>query len=64
MNFLKRYHLKKQQRELMKKRDVYEQLQTEHSKDVYFYEYTQRVMDSLDEKAEQIRGLLEGRWDK
>lgn len=44
MNFLKRCQLKKRQRELMKKRDVYEQLQTEHSKDIYFYEYMQRVM--------------------
>ena len=60
MNFLKRYQLEKRQRELMKKRDIYERLQTEHSKDIY----TQRVMDALDEKAEQIRGLLEGRWDK
>lgn len=59
MNFLKRYRLKKRQRELMKKRDIYEQLQTEHSKDIYFYEYTQRVMDSLDEKAEQICHVLE-----
>lgn len=48
----------------MKKRDVYERLQTEHNKDIYFYEYAQRVMNALDEKAEQIRGLLEGRWDK
>lgn len=62
MNILKRYRLKKQQGTLMQKRDMYEQLQTEHSEDEYFYKYTQREMDALDEKAEHIRGILEGRW--
>lgn len=62
MNILKKYQLKKQQRALMQRRDMYERLQTEHSDDEYFYKYTQREMDALDEKAEYIRGLLEGRW--
>ena len=64
MNVLKRYRLKKQQRKLMQKRDIYERLQTEHSGDEYFYKYAQREMDALDEKAEYIRGILEGRWSE
>lgn len=62
MNILKRYQLKKQQRALMRKYAIMEQLQTEHSDDEYFYKYTQREMDALDEKVEHIRGLLDGRW--
>ncbi len=64
MNILKRYRLKKQRKELMQKRDIYEQLQTEHSGDEYFYRCTQKEMDALDEQAEYIRGILEGRWDE
>lgn len=62
MNILKRYQLKKQQRTLMQKRDIYERLQTEHSEDDYFYKYAQREMDTIDEEVERIRGILEGRW--
>lgn len=64
MSILKRYQLKKQQRKLMQKRDIYERLQTEHSEDEYFYKYTQREMDAIDEQAEHIRGILEGRWSE
>lgn len=62
MNILKRYQLKKQQRALIRKYAIMERLQTEHSEDEYFYKYTQREMDALDEQAEHIRGILEGRW--
>lgn len=61
MNILKRYRLKKQQKELMRKYAIMEQLQREHNEDEYFYKYTQREMDALDEQAEHIRGILEGR---
>lgn len=64
MNILKRYRLKKQQSALMEKRAVYEELQTEHNGDVYFCRCIQKEMDALDEKAEQIRGILEGRWSE
>lgn len=64
MNILNRYRLKKQRKELMQKRDIYEQLQTEHSGDEYFYRCTQKEMDALDEQAEYIRGILEERWDE
>lgn len=64
MNILKRCRLKKQQRELIQKRDIYERLQTEHSDDEYFYKYAQSEMDALDEKADRIRGILEGRWNE
>ena len=63
MNILKRYRLKKQQRALMKKREVYEHLQTEHGENEYFYHYAQKETDALDEQAEYIRGILEGRWN-
>lgn len=62
MNIIKRYRLKKQQKELMRVRDIYERLQTDHSEDECFYRYMQSRMDDLDEQAEHIRGVLEGRW--
>lgn len=64
MNILKRYRLRKQQKALMQKREIYERLQTEYSGDEYFCKYTQHEMDALDEQAECIRGILEGRWEK
>lgn len=64
MNILKRYRLKNQQKALMQEREIYERLQTEHSTNEYCYKYLQRKMDALDEQAEHIRGILEGRWDK
>ena len=60
MNILKRYRLKKQQKELMRRYAILEQLQTEHSDDEYFYRCTQKEMDALDEQAEHIRGIFEG----
>ena len=59
MNILKRYRLRKQQKALMQKREIYERLQTEHSDDEYFYRCTQKEMDAIDEEAEQIRHVLE-----
>jgi len=64
MNILKRYRLKKQQKELMRRYTILEQLQTEHSEDEYFHRCTQKEMDALDEQAEHIRGVLERRWDE
>lgn len=59
MNILKRYQLEKQQKELMRRYTILEQLQTEHSDDEYFYRCTQKEMDAIDEEAEQIRHVLE-----
>ena len=59
MNILKRYRLKKQQKELVRRYAILEQLQTEHSGDEYFYRYAQKEMDAIDEEAEQIRHVLE-----
>lgn len=59
MNILKRHRLRMQQKALMQKRKIYENLQTEHSGDEYFFRYTQGKMDALDEQAEQIRHVLE-----
>ena len=62
MNVLKKYNLRQEQEALMKERKICEQLQTEHSEDIYFYHYMQREMDNLDKRAEHIRSILEGRW--
>lgn len=64
MNILKRYRLKEQQKALMRRYAILEEMQTEHSEDEHFYEYTQREMDALDREAEHIRGLLEGRCNE
>ncbi len=64
MNVWRKHQLKKQQRALMRRYAILEQLQTEHSEDEYFYRCTQKEMDALDEQAEHIRGILEGRWKK
>lgn len=64
MNILKRYRLKKQQKAIMYRYAILEELQTEHSKDERFYEYIQGEMDALDREAEHIRGILEGRWNE
>ena len=59
MKILKKYRLKKQQKELVRRYAILEQLQTEHSGDEYFYRYAQKEMDAIDEEAEQIRHVLE-----
>lgn len=64
MNVWRKHQLKKQQRALMRRYAILEQLQTEHSEDEYFYRCTQKEMDALDEQVEHIRGILEGRWKK
>lgn len=48
-----------QQKALMQKRKIYENLQAKHSEDEYFYRCTQKEMDAIDEQAEQIRHVLE-----
>lgn len=62
MNIVKRHRLKRQQKELTRVRDVYEQLQTENGNNECFCRYVQNKMDSLDEQVESIRCVLEGRW--
>lgn len=51
--------LKARQEELMKERDEWEQMQTDHSYDEDFYRFCQWKMNLLDEEAEQIRIVLE-----
>ena len=62
MNLIKRYKLKKCHKELMRRYAAIEHLQTEHGQDEFFYKYTQKEMDAIDEQAEHIRGILEGKW--
>lgn len=59
MTVKEKRRLKKQQKELMQRRDIYEHIQTEHSDDMEFYRYCQKIMDRLDEEAERLRRVLE-----
>lgn len=59
MTVKERRRLKKQQKELMQRRDICEHIQTEHSDDMEFFRYCQNIMDKLNEDADQIRLILE-----
>ena len=41
----------------------YEAMQRDFSYDTDFYSYAESQMQRLNDEAEHIRGLLEGRWD-
>lgn len=56
-----RQKLIEKQNSLMKERDMFERMQTNHSNDEEFYHYCQRNMDRLDEEADAIRYKLEMR---
>lgn len=58
---MKKQKLIKEQNNLMKERAIHEYIQTEYSKDTEFYKHCQRNMDRLDDKADQIRVMLEMR---
>lgn len=60
MNVLKKYKLKWQQEELMRRYSILENLQTKHSGDMAFFRYIQRELDFLDEETECIRRSLIG----
>lgn len=64
MNFLKKWWLKKQRDDLLRKWDYLERLQVDHSHDELFFKYLQRRMDSVDEQLEHIRWVLNGRCDE
>lgn len=54
--------LEQKQEILMRRYKKYEAVQRDFSYDPDFYSYTERQMQQLDDEAEYIRGLLEGRW--
>lgn len=63
MNIVKRYLLKRRQKTLMRQYEALEQLQTEHSDDMSIYSHIQRILDDIDERIENIRWILKGRWN-
>lgn len=56
--------LEQKQEILMRRYNEYEAMQRDFSFDPDFYSYAERQMQRLDDEAEYIRGLIEGRWDE
>lgn len=52
----------KRQAELMQEYSQWEAIQTDYSYDTDFCSFCQGKMNLLDEEAELIREILEGRW--
>lgn len=55
--------LEQKQKILMRRYKKYEAMQRDFSYDIDFYSYAESQMQRLNDEAEHIRGLLEGRWD-
>ena len=62
MTKAERRELELKQEILMHRYKKYEAMQRDFSCDPDFYSYAERQMQRLDDEAEYIRGLLEGRW--
>ena len=62
MTKAERRELEQKQEILMRRYNEYEAMQRDFSFDPEFYSYAERQMQRLDDEAEYIRGLLEGRW--
>ena len=56
--------LEQKQEILMRRYREYEAMQRDFSYDPDFYNYAEEQMQKLNDKAEYIRGLLEGRWNE
>lgn len=54
--------LKQKQEIIMRFYKKYEAMQRDFSYDVDFYSYAESQMQRLNDEAEHIRDLLEGRW--
>ena len=55
--------LEQKQKILMRRYKKYEAMQRDFSYDTDFYSYAESQMQRLNDEAEHIRGLLEGRGD-
>lgn len=59
-----RKELEQKQKIIMRHYREYEIMQRNFSYDPDFYSYAEKQMQKLNDEAEYIRGLLEGRWDE
>lgn len=64
MTKAERRELEQKQEILMRRYNEYEAMQRDFSFDPEFYSYAERQMQKLNDEAEYIRGLLEGRWNE
>ena len=64
MNKPERELLEQEQKTLMYRYRQCEAMQTDFSYDLDFYNYAERQMQNLNDEAESIRGLIEGRWNE
>lgn len=64
MTKAERKELEQKQEILMRRYNEYEAMQRDFSFDPDFHSYAERQMQRLDDEAEYIRGLIEGRWDE
>ena len=63
MTEAERKALEQEQKTLMRHYREYEAMQRDFSYDPDFYNYAEEQMQKLNDRAEYIRGLIEGRWD-
>lgn len=63
MTEAERKELEQKQKILMRRYRQYEAMQRDFSYDPDFYSYAEEQMQKLDDRAEYIRSLLEGRWN-
>lgn len=63
MTEAERKELEQKQKILMRRYRQYEAMQRDFSYDPDFYSYAEEQMQKLDDRAEYIRCLLEGRWN-
>lgn len=64
MTKAERRKLEQKQEILMRRCNEYEAMQRDFSYDPDFYSYAEEQMQKLNDEAEYIRGLLEGRWNE
>lgn len=62
MTETKRKELEQEQEIIMRRYRQYEAMQRDFSYDPDFYSYAEEQMQKLDDRAEYIRGLIEGRF--
>ena len=64
MTEAERKKFEQEQKTLMRRYREYEAMQRDFSYDPDFYNYAEEQMQKLNDRAEYIRGLIEGRWNE
>ena len=64
MTEAERKKLEQERKTLMRRFREYEAMQRDFSYDPDFYSYAEEQMQKLNDRAEYIRGLIEGRWNE